>query len=110
MTPKRRSTTSSAARGLGNHHRRTRAALLATMTDGDPCWRCNLPMYRAATCPSGPCWQCTLDAGHLVDRALGGTVADGEALEHRRCSRSGGAKLGAVLRRARTVEPPAPEW
>ncbi|WKD60909.1 glmZ(sRNA)-inactivating NTPase [Corynebacterium ciconiae DSM 44920] len=35
-------------RGYDQRHKRTRKALLATMTQGQPCWWCGKPMYREA--------------------------------------------------------------
>jgi hypothetical protein len=47
------------------------------------CGRCGLPVLE------GQPW----DLGHVVDRALGGTDADGLHPEHARCSRSAGGRL-----------------
>jgi hypothetical protein len=73
---------------------------LAVFTDGQPCPRCGLPMYR---------WQ-DLDLGHVVARVIGGTLSDGARLEHRRCNRQAGGRLLGRLRRAgpprRPTSPP----
>jgi len=71
--------------------RRIRARLLAQLRDGDPCARCGGAMFRALAR--------YLDVGHVTAVVLGGTFADGARLEHRRCSRSAGARLGNTLRR-----------
>ena len=51
------------------------------------CWRCGLPIL-----PGTP-WK----LGHLKDRALGGTAADGLHPEHGRCSDASGGRLAAQL-------------
>lgn len=51
------------------------------------CWRCLLPIL-----PGTP-WK----LGHLRDRALGGTAADGLHPEHARCSDASGGRLAAQL-------------
>ena len=51
------------------------------------CWRCGLPIV-----PGTP-WK----LGHLKDRALGGTAADGLHPEHGRCSDASGGRLAAQL-------------
>ncbi|WP_192796262.1 MULTISPECIES: RNase adapter RapZ [Corynebacterium] len=40
------SSKSTKQRGYDHRHKRTRKALLATMTQGQPCWWCGKPMYR----------------------------------------------------------------
>lgn len=55
--------------------------------NGLPCWRCG-ELIR----PGEP-W----DVGHVRDRALGGSDADGLAAEHRFCNRSAGGKLSHQL-------------
>lgn len=93
-------------RGYGAAHQREAARLKRDMQDGDPCCRCDGPMYR---------WQLDLDrndprgidADHYEQaRALGGELPD--ALAHRRCNRSAGATLGNQLR-TRTPAP-LPTW
>ena len=86
---------STTAKGYGWLHQRLRAHLIATYSPTDPCWRCGLPL--------GPFPQ-LLDLGHV----------DGDkrrymGLEHRRCSRSAGAKLGNQLRR-RAPRPTSRRW
>jgi hypothetical protein len=44
-----------------------------------------------------------LDLGHVVDRAIGGTLSDGARLEHSRCNRQAGGRL---LGRLRKLGPP----
>jgi hypothetical protein len=51
------------------------------------CARCGYPLVQ------GQVW----DIGHTVDRALGGTAADGLAPEHARCNRAAGGRLAARL-------------
>lgn len=56
---------------------------------GVDCGRCGLPILR------GMQW----DLGHVVDRALGGTEADGLWPEHARsCNRSAGGRLAHALK------------
>lgn len=71
-------------------HKALRKALIARLRDGDPCPRCGKPMFRALAR-----W---LDLGHVIDRARGGTLADGARLEHRACNRRAGQRLGARMR------------
>ena len=89
--PKGELTTTQA--GLGWAHQQARARLLGGLVDGTPCPRCGRPMYR---------WQ-QLDAGHSRDRAVYGTDQLPDRLEHARCNRAAGAKLGARLRRLRAA-------
>jgi len=80
-----------AQRGLGTEHQRDKKRLQAQLRDGQPCWRCGLPMYR---------WQ-ELDRDHITDRARGG--AQGPAvLAHASCNRKAGAQAGNQ-RQARLV-------
>ena len=51
------------------------------------CGRCGLPVL------SGQRW----DLGHVIDRALGGTAADGLTPEHARCNRGAGGRLAHQL-------------
>jgi hypothetical protein len=51
------------------------------------CGRCGLPLV------SGQRW----DLGHHIDRAMGGTAADGLSPEHARCNRAAGGRLAAQL-------------
>jgi 5-methylcytosine-specific restriction endonuclease McrA len=72
-----------AERGLGTPHINDKKRLLAQHREGDPCWRCGQPMYKAQG----------LERDHIVDRARGG--AEGPAvLAHMACNRSAGARLG----------------
>jgi hypothetical protein len=86
-------------RGLGSAHEADKRRLLALHHDGDPCWRCGLPMFR---------WQ-RLDRDHVTDRAHGGT--DGPAvLAHASCNRGAGARAGNQVRQfslAAITAPPA---
>jgi hypothetical protein len=81
--------------GLGAEHQATRAALLAIHTDGDPCPYGRACLYWPDT---GMFVSQGLDAGHSRPRALGGTKAD--RLEHAKCNRSHGARLGNLIRRS----------
>jgi hypothetical protein len=84
-------------------HKALRKALIARLRDGDPCPRCGRPMYRAQAR-----W---LDLGHVIDRARGGTLADGARLEHRACNRRAGQRLGARMRARRaTLWPSSRRW
>lgn len=83
-------------RGLGHTHQQLRAHLLRVLQDGTPCRRCTWPMVHPDRCHYGPCFYCTLDLGHYTDRVLGG--GGPRELEHRRCNRSAGARLGNALR------------
>src|SRR6266516_4321797 len=84
-------------RGLGAAHVADKKRLLATLRDGEPCWRCGLPMYRTQK----------LERDHVIDRVHGGT--DGPAvLSHQHCNRSAGATLGNQLRPYTTGRPIAP--
>jgi hypothetical protein len=88
------------ARGLGHQHQALRAYKLSVLVDGTPCRRCGQPRYHPTRCPHGPCRLCRLDLGHDQSRALGGPHPQGlRELEHVRCNRSAGAKLGNQLRR-----------
>lgn len=78
--------------GLGWQHQKVRRQLLAELVDGDPCWRCGRPMWRADA--SG------LDSDHVVDRQHGGAGGP-ERLAHARCNRSAGAMAGNRARRRR---------
>lgn len=71
-------------------HQRARRDLIAALKDGDPCCRCGRPMYRARADE--------LDADHHKHpRALyPGALPD--ALAHRSCNRSHGARLKMLLR------------
>ena len=65
-----------------------RAGWSARIEAGDvACGRCALPIL------PGQRW----DLGHVVDRALGGTTADGVTPEHARCNRSAGGRLGHAM-------------
>jgi len=70
-----------------------RKALLARFRDGQPCPRCGQPMRASQD----------LDVGHVVARAIGGTLSDGARLEHARCNRQAGGRL---LGRLRKLGPP----
>lgn len=75
-----------AERGLGTEHMADKKRLLAQHRDGDPCWRCGQPMFKAQA----------LERDHVIDRAHGGH--DGPAvLAHRSCNRAAGARLGNHL-------------
>lgn len=84
-------------RGLDAEYRRQRAALAPW--EGQPCPRCGQPMLEGQR----------IDAGHSVDRVLGGA---GSALrwEHARCNRSAGASLGNRLRVGRTPRRWVDRW
>jgi hypothetical protein len=80
---------STTARGYGWTHQRIRAALIATYSPEQPCWRCGGAL--------GPFPE-LLDLGH-VD----GDKTRYAGLEHRWCSRAAGARYGNQLRRRRPV-------
>jgi hypothetical protein len=78
-------------RGLGSDYDRRRA-LLPQPRDGQLCPRCGEPLLDGRP----------LDAGHEVDRALGG----GETplrWEHAECNRRAGGKLSQVLGKVRRM-------
>lgn len=76
---RKQATGSTAVRGYGQSHQIRRKYLIDHMTDGQPCGRCGLPMYRA---DAG-----NLDADHSDPRALNpNSVAD--RLLHRGCNRN----------------------
>ena len=60
------------------------------------CGKCHLPIV------PGSRWK----LGHLVDRALGGTTADGLHPEHAFCSDSSGGRLAQAMRRRPPPSPP----
>ncbi|SKI78582.1 Uncharacterised protein [Mycobacteroides abscessus subsp. massiliense] len=68
-------------RGLGWTHRQHRERLIRCHTDGDLCWWCNRPMFKAAERN----WDArALAADHSLARAMGGTRAD--RLLHSTCN------------------------
>jgi hypothetical protein len=69
-----------------SEQKQVRRALLAVYDPADPCARCGRPL--------GPVPQ-LLDLGHTDDRA------GYSGLEHRRCNRAAGARLGNTRRRQR---------
>jgi hypothetical protein len=73
-------------RGLGAEYVADKKRLLAVLRDGEPCWRCDQPMYRTQK----------LDRDHVIDRALGGTQGPA-VLSHASCNRAAGARLGNQL-------------
>ncbi len=94
---------STTARGLGHEHQSLRAYKLKVLVDGTPCRRCGQQMRHPDRCPDGPCFHCTLDLGHAEDRVIvGPTGGSGRSeLEHARCNRGAGGKLGIRLRMRR---------
>ena len=96
------------ARGYGWDHQQTRARKLAVLQDGAPCRRCGRVMIHPKRCPSGPCFFCTLDLGHATALALGGHGP--RELEHCRCNRSAGSKLGNHLRARRRQPVTSRRW
>ena len=65
-----------------------RARIQSQIEDGGvPCARCPFPIL------PGQRW----DIGHTIDRAIGGTDADGLSPEHARCNRAAGGRLGHQL-------------
>jgi hypothetical protein len=105
-----------AQRGLGGQHQKTRTRMLATMPEGSPCPRCGLPMYttpelaeRAQLHPK--LWHVDLD--HVIPRAMGGTHG-AVRLMHRHCNRRQGTimlnKLRAAQRRTRNQAPAYTRW
>lgn len=90
-------------RGLGASHQTARQAALAALTDGDPCFRCELrgvyhPMYRWAITrrPDGRLVSRLLDLDDYPGRVFGGPQT--KRLSWRRCNRHAGAVLGNRLR------------
>lgn len=108
-------------RGLGAQHQTLRRHKLKTLADGTPCRRCGIARFHPERCPYHPqhpstcpqrqrhtgrgdctlctCDLCALDLGHHIDRVFGGQGP--RELEHRKCNRSAGAKLGNKLRARR---------
>lgn len=72
----------------GHPHRKRRAQLLAAMRDGDPCARCNRPMYRDQA----------LHADHVSTPRVLAPGTQPDALSHKHCNLSHGAKLGNRMR------------
>lgn len=85
-TPRASRTTTE--QGYGWEHQKARRAALLRLRDGDPCSRCQQPMYRSQAR--------SLDLDHTEDR----TTYRG--LAHARCNRQAGQALGIARRRART--------
>ncbi len=76
----------------GYAHKKARREALASLDDGQLCWRCRRPM-RA--------WQ-SLDLDHVRPVLLGGS--DGPvALSHAKCNRAAGARLGNRNRGRRRI-------
>lgn len=80
-------------RGLGSEHQKARRALLAKLSDGDPCARCASrgiyhPMLRRYTR--------LLEVDDFPGRVFGGPQT--KALSWRRCNRQAGAIVGNKLR------------
>lgn len=87
------------ASGLGWAHQKRRQEALTALQDGERCWRCGRPMFRAQA----------LDLDHVRPRMLGG--ADGPAvLAHASCNRRAGAVLGNSVRSARRRRRRLPRW
>ena len=73
-------------RDLGRRHRSQRTRLLATLTDGTPCWWCGHGMYHD---PDDNPDHAPLDADHSTPRAAGSReLAD--RLLHSTCNKSRG--------------------
>lgn len=93
----------------GGDHQAERARRLRVLAASGPrpCRRCGRPMLHPDHCPRahprGPCFYCHLDLGHPAGSPviLGGT-GHGRDLEHARCNRQAGARLGNRLRHHRT--------
>ncbi|SRR6266851_1308234 len=90
MAPRRATRRRKPQAPYGAAHARARQELLAAFRDGQRCPRCGKPM-RA--------WQ-KLDAGHVIPRMLGGGLGP-LRLEHARCNRAAGARLGNAARSKR---------
>ena len=87
--------------GLGYAHEQARRRLLAELRDGDPCCRCHKPMYRAQADE--------LDADHKQHPRVLRPGAPPDALAHRSCNRSHGARLKLALHgMASRGAPPSP--
>lgn len=76
---------SSTARGLGQHHRQARDALLRRLVDGSPCEWCAGPMFRDAGRNFD---HAPLEADHVLARSRGGHKAT--RLLHMTCNRQRG--------------------
>lgn len=81
-------------RGYGREHEELRAALLAALVPGSPCYRCGEPMWPDSQ---------DIDLGHTEDRS------GYRGLEHARCNRAAGGRKAAA-NRARRTEPHSREW
>jgi hypothetical protein len=84
--------TSRSSRGYGPAHQAQRRAAIKALIDGDPCARCDGPMYRDQR----------LELDHNDDRTayLG--------LSHRRCNQLAAAKKGGMvtsMRKRARIEP-----
>ena len=67
-----------------------------------PCRRCGRPVVHDPTRRYGG-WH----VGHIIDRALGGSVTDrsNQWVEHDRCNMRAGGQLGAAITNARHQQP-----
>jgi hypothetical protein len=109
MSGTRRLTT--AQRGLGGPHQSYRQTALATMAEGQPCFRCELrgvvhPMTRAVIRRSPYTGRWVAPALELDDypgRVFGGPQV--KRLSWRKCNRSAGGTLGNMIKASR--RPPA---
>ena len=75
------------ARGYGTSHQNHRRQLLAAMPDGQPCARCERPMYHGQA----------IEADHFPGQMYGGPQT--LKLSHMRCNRRAGARAGNRARR-----------
>jgi hypothetical protein len=99
---------SAAARGLGSGHRSVRQHALATMAEGQQCFRCELRgivhrLSRALISRSadGKRWVSPwLDLDDYPGRAVGGPQV--KRLSGRKCNRSHGQQLTTAILNART--------
>ena len=102
----RRQALSTTARGLGYQHQQDRKRALATLRDGQGCFRCALrgryhPIPRAVA----DRWPQLLELDHEPSRAVARAtgVVSAVGLSFKRCNRRHGAQLGnqiKALRRA----------
>jgi hypothetical protein len=90
----------------GKAHKIRRERALAALREGDPCSRCNLPMFsnddearRAGFAP----WTARLELDHAVAIALGGGASGAAALSHAICNRRHGGRIGRAVQQGKIV-------
>ena len=106
MAKRSRPRLSAAERGYGNEHRKHVTAAKATFLPGQACARCGQPITSLWMTDRIGRRVSAVDLGH-VD-GTGKTQYQG--LEHRRCSRSAGARMGNRMRGMRVRVTASREW